>query len=55
MRFELKRPPEKTESVYRTLYIKRSLADQVEKIAAENKTSFNYVVVSMVEHCLEEK
>jgi len=55
MKFELKRPPSKTESIYKTLYIKRSLADQVEKIAVDNKTSFNNVVVSMIESCLKEE
>ncbi len=55
MKFELKRPPGKMESIYKTLYIKRSLADQVEKIAADNKTSFNNVVVSMIESCLKEE
>lgn len=54
MKFELKRPPVKEESIYRTLYIKRSLADRIEKIAVENKTSFNNVVVSMIESCLKE-
>ena len=28
---------------------------QVEQIAKENHTSFNNVVVSMIEHCLEEE
>nr|WP_325294678.1 hypothetical protein [uncultured Oscillibacter sp.] len=50
MKFELlKKPPAKEESIYKTLYIKRPLAERVEKIAAENKTSFNNVVVSMIE------
>jgi len=54
MKFELKQTPGKAESIYKSLYIKRSLADQVEKIAAEHKTSFNNVVVSMIESCLKE-
>lgn len=54
MKFELRRPPAKEEAIYKTLYIKRSLAECVEKIAAENKTSFNNVVVSMIESCLKE-
>ena len=55
MKFELKKPPAKEEAVYKTLYIKRSLADQLDKIAGENKTSFNNVVVSMIESCLKEE
>ena len=54
MKFELKKPPAKEEAVYKTLYIKRSLADQLDKIAGENKTSFNNVVVSMIESGLKE-
>ena len=55
MKFELlRKPPAKEESIYKTLYIKRPLAERVEKIAAENKTSFNNVVVSMIESCLKE-
>lgn len=54
MKSELRRPPAKEEAIYKTLYIKRSLAERVEKIAAENKTSFNNVVVSMIESCLKE-
>jgi len=55
MKFKLRKPPDKTESVYKTLYIKRSLVEQVEKIAAENKTSFNNVIISMIENCLKEE
>ncbi len=55
MKFELRRPPDKTESIYKTLYIKRSLVNRVEKIAEENKTSFNNVIVSMIESCLKEE
>lgn len=54
MKFELKRPSAKEEMIYKTLYIKRALADRVEEVAAENKTSFNNVVVSMIESCLKE-
>lgn len=55
MKFELKKAAAKDEALYKTLYIKKSLAEQVEKIAAENKTSFNNVVVSMIESCLKEE
>ena len=40
-------------SVYKTLYLKEELVKEIEKIAAENNTSFNNVVVSMIEHCLK--
>ncbi|MCI9332319.1 MAG: hypothetical protein HFG05_09120 [Oscillibacter sp.] len=55
MKFELKKPPAKEESIYKTLYMKRSLADRLEAIAGENKTSFNNVVISMIESCLKEE
>lgn len=54
MKFELRQSPAKEESIYKTLYIKRSLADHIEDIAAENNTSFNNVVISMIESCLKE-
>ena len=55
MNFELKATKNKEPSVYKTLYLKSSLAERVEKIASENKTSFNNVVVSMIESCLKEE
>ena len=54
MKFELRRPPAKEEAVYKTLYVKRSLAERLEQIASENNTSFNNVVISMIESCLKE-
>ena len=55
MKFELRQLPAKEESIYKTLYIKRSLADHIEEIASENNTSFNNVVISMIESCLKEE
>ena len=40
---------------YKTLYIRRALLEQIERIAAEHHTSFNHVVVSMIEACLSEE
>ena len=54
MKFELKSTKGKEPAVYKTIYLKCSLAEQVDKIAADNKTSFNNVVVSMIESCLKE-
>ena len=53
MKFQLKNTKQKDPAIYKTLYIKQSLADKIEKIAEENKTSFNNVVISMIESCLE--
>ena len=37
------------------LYIKEKLIKEIEKIAKENNTSFNNVIISMIEQCLENK
>ena len=55
MKFELKKTKEKQETVYKTIYIKRSLVEQIDRIATENGTSFNNVVVSMIEACLKDE
>lgn len=44
----------KGEAAYKTIYLRQRLIDQIDKIAAENETSFNSVVVSMIEQCLKE-
>ena len=49
-----KKTREKIVSVYKTLYIKEDLVKQIEKIAKDNDTSFNNVIISMIEACLEE-
>ena len=54
MGFQLKPTKKKVPSVYKSLYINEQLAERVEKIAKENETSFNNVVISMIEHCLAE-
>ncbi len=54
MRFVPKKTREKIVSVYKTLYIKEDLVKQIEKIAKDNDTSFNNVIISMIEACLEE-
>lgn len=41
----------KVEASYKTLYLKNSLIEKLDKIAKENNTSFNNVVVSMLEYC----
>lgn len=55
MNFEIKPTQRKEPAVYKTLYLRRSLAESLEKIAAENQTSFNNLVVSMIESCLKEE
>lgn len=52
MKFELKKTKDKEETCYKTIYIKQTLVDKINQIAAENNTSFNNVVISMIEACL---
>lgn len=54
MTFKLKPTKKKVESSYKTIYMPDVLIEKVNKIANENNTSFNNVVVSMIETCLEE-
>ena len=49
MSFEIKKTKKKVEARYKSLYISESLANRVQKIADENNTSFNNVVISMIE------
>lgn len=55
MDFDIKPTRHKEESMNKSLYIKKSLAERIEKIAKENKTSFNNVVISMIESCLKDE
>lgn len=54
MKFVLKQTPNREKSIYKTLYIKRFLVQQIEAIASTNNTSFNNVVISMIESCLQD-
>ncbi len=53
MKFVPKNTKYKEVSVYKTLYLKENVVKELEKIAKENDTSFNNVVVSMIEYCLK--
>ncbi len=39
---------------YKTIYLKNDTIEAIDKIAAKNNTSFNNVVVSMLEYCLKD-
>ncbi len=54
MKFVLKKTKEKVSATYKTLYIKDDLIKKIEEIAKENNTSFNNVVISMIESCLDD-
>lgn len=55
MKFVPKNTKNKEASTYKTIYIKEEMVKQIEKIANDNNTSFNNVVISMIETCLNMK
>ena len=55
MPFVTKVTKRKHTSCYKTVYMPQELADQVQAIAEANDTSFNNVVISMIESCLQEE
>jgi len=55
VKFVPKKTKEKEPSSYKSLYIKEKLIKEIEKIAKDNNTSFNNVIISMIEQCLEKK
>ena len=54
MAFVPKKTKKKVDASYKTIYLRQSVIDELEQIARDNSTSFNNVVVSMIERCLEE-
>ena len=52
VKFIPKSTKKKENSIYKSLYIKEDLVKKVEEIAKINNTSFNNVIVSMIEFCL---
>lgn len=54
MKFPIKNTKNKEQSKYKTIYMTQGLISQVDKLAKENETSFNNIVVSMIEYCLKE-
>ncbi|MCL1822607.1 MAG: hypothetical protein FWG44_00190 [Oscillospiraceae bacterium] len=55
LNWKLKKTKEKVKCSYKTLYIADNLIEKINKIAENNDTSFNNVVISMIESCLNEK
>jgi len=44
----------KVKASYKSLYIRNDLIEQVEEIAKKNNTSFNNIIVNMIEYCVKE-
>ena len=53
MPFTIKNTKCKESAVYKSLYIKEDLVKEIERIAKDNNTSFNNVIISMIEYCLK--
>lgn len=45
---------EKVSAGYKTIYLRNDCIEKIEKIASENNTSFNNVIVNMINYCLKE-
>ena len=52
MNFVPKSTKKKENSIYKSLYLKEDLVKKIDEIAKVNNTSFNNVVVSMIEFSL---
>lgn len=52
MPFTPKKTRKKVDAGYKSLYLHQDLIDKIDEIAAKHNTSFNNVVVSMIEQCL---
>lgn len=54
MGFKIKSTKKKIPATYKSLYIRNDLVKAIDLIAKENNTSFNNVLISMIESCLED-
>lgn len=54
MPFTPKKTQKKVGTGYKSLYLHRDLIDEIDKLAAKHKTSFNNIVTSMIQQCLDE-
>ena len=54
MPFEPKKTRNKVESAYKSIYLRQTVIDELDKLAAKHNTSFNNIVVTMIEQCLED-
>ena len=55
MPFQPKNGHDKPARIYKTLYISEDLVSRIDKLAQDNDTSFNSIVISMIEYCLDEE
>ncbi len=55
MPFQIRQNKRETERIYKSLYLPKTLVSQINRIACDNSTSFNNIVISMIESCLKEE
>ena len=55
MPFEPKPTRNKREMMTKSLYISAELVEQLNEMASQHDTSFNNLVISMIEYCLNEE
>jgi len=54
MPFVPKQTRQKVDSRYKTIYLRQTVIEEIDRLAAKYNTSFNNIVVTMVEERLEE-
>lgn len=54
MPFQPKKTRNKVESAYKSIYLRQTVIAELNALAARHKTSFNNVVATMIDQCLEE-
>lgn len=52
MPFEPKKTRHKVEAAYKSIYLRQAIIDEIDKLATKHNTSFNNIVVTMIEQCL---
>ena len=55
MRFTYQQTINEKERIYKTLYIKKTLVQKIQRIAEHNKVSWNKLVINMIEYCLDDQ
>ncbi len=54
MPFQPKKTRNKVESAYKSIYLRQTVIDELNALAAKHNTSFNNIVATMIDQCLEE-
>ena len=54
MSIEIDFKKSKVNANYKKIYLKNEMIEKINKIANKNDTSFNNIVVNMIEYCLKE-